>query len=199
MTINFSVRSALLAAMLLVPALLQAATVSTISREQYRQDSPDEIFWEVAVSCSGVREKRIIEQRADTEQWCAKEAKELCDSSKMGAAKRVCGPAFRKSVSEAAANRAASQRASAANSNRAPAAANTQAASTPQAAAQAPAPTTTVAAAPVVPESDEVRLLSGEIEIEEQRIAIEQQKLDLRLRELELKKRELGIIKATEN
>ncbi len=200
-------------ALLLSPLLVKADSVSSLSREQFRQDSPDDIFWEVAVSCSGIREKRVIEQKADTEQWCSKEVKSLCDNDKLGAAERVCGASYRRELRAIQAAAPATQPAPSVEPEIVPRVTITPP-STPRSTIAPPVAASVTSAlqnesAPAAnqitqvsspqPENDRSRALISEIEIEEQRIAIEQEKLDLRRRELQLKKRELSILQTGTN
>lgn len=184
------------------------ANVSSLSREQYRQDSPDEIFWEVAVSCSGVKDKRIIEQRADDDKWCSKKFNNLCARDKIAAAERVCGAAYRAEVTalqekekadKAKADEAKqTQQAKAVAEKPKPADKQTAKANSSWSKLDSSTKPTSPPAAKQEPESEQVTLLKTEIQIEEQRIAIEQQKLDLRRRELDLKKQELVLLRASD-
>ena len=206
--------------MALLPILGQAATVSSVSREQYRQDSPEDIYWEVSVNCSGIREARIIEQKADTNEWCAKDVDGFCKNDKMAAAKEVCGAGYRRQLAAQERARAPEPEPEAKPAEVAPRVTITPpSAVTPAPEASKPAPVVS-APVPAAPgaesvssnadsatsdaaandaEFERLRLLSSEIEIETQRISIEQEKLDLRRRELELKKRELDLLQASGN
>jgi len=167
---------------LLSLTLTANAEVSGISSDNLVQYGKEQAFWVSDVSCSD-GSTRTIQRKTDGSDWCGKEIEGFCDTSKEGAATKICGAQYTSALSlletaKQAQNNAAQaeQRARQAEQERARQsrlASERQAQRDRQAAAAAP--------------------LKKKISIEEELLKIEQEKLNLRRQELELQRRAVEI------
>lgn len=76
---------------------VSAAEVRSLSREQYKQYD-DEIYWEISITCAGIDEKRIMQQEANGDEWCARDVEGICHSNKMNAAARICSNGYKRAL-----------------------------------------------------------------------------------------------------
>lgn len=142
------------------------AAVNSISGEEFAQYGKD-AYWVANVTCNEASDKRIIQRKADADEWCPKGADNLCDIDKALAAEKACSDEYnvladqlveeQRKQAEQAKQEQEAQAARKRDAERKKFEANKKA--------------------------------SNKIALEEQMLSIEQQRLDLLQRELELDRR----------
>lgn len=69
-------------------------SVVSISSEVLKDIAADELYWQVSVTCAGVDEARLMQQRAGEGSWCAVDMPQLCSDSKDSIAEQLCNDEY---------------------------------------------------------------------------------------------------------
>lgn len=166
----------------------EAAAVESMSLETFK-DGPQR-FWEVAVSCEGASQVRLMRRPVDGDQWCSGSLPTLCDQNKFSLSRQLCNY---------------EQVAKPQDKARTPDLGNETDLSTLQARQSAPGskgnkgtipPITQPTATPTLELApsqavNREELRKEQMQIEEQRILIDQKRLEIRRRELQLQRIQL--------
>jgi len=71
--------------------IASAANVTDMSSESFAQYGKEDAYWVISVSCDNDNQKRTIQRKTDSEQWCPKGNTALCSTDKQVVAKNACG------------------------------------------------------------------------------------------------------------
>lgn len=175
---------ALPAILLLFPLAASAGSVRSMSAKQEITGDDGVVYYESEVSCSGKGEPIAIRRAKKGGDWCASEAPDFCDRSKMGAAKDVCGRKYETYLEELAAKGGKSESAGQASASKPE--------TSPQPAPQA-APVAREQVQEKAPEEDSMQEQQDQLAIEREKLRIEQERLKLKREQIELQKQELEI------
>jgi hypothetical protein len=174
------------ALLLMVPLAASAGSVRSMSGKQLVTGSDGVTYYESNVTCSGKSDPIAIRRPKAGGDWCAADAPDFCDRSKMGAAKDVCGRKYDSYLEDLAAQGGSEKSANAQST--APA---KPPASKPEPASQAAA----VAKEQVQEQApaESLQKQQDELAVEREKLRIEQERLKLKREQIELQKQELEI------
>jgi len=173
--------------LLLFPLAVSAGSVRSMSSNQEITGDDGITYYESGVNCAGKSERIAIRRAKAGGKWCASDAPDFCDRSKLGVAKDVCGRKYDSYLEELAAKGG--------NKVDAPQQAEPKPApkAEPKPAPQASPVAKAQAAEKAQENAESMQKQQDQLAIEREKLKIEQERLKLKREQIELQKQELEL------